>query len=94
MDGKKYFRLTPGDLLEHPVWVLAMDVATFGGAEEGDWDDDPGMVVPLPRDPTLARQLLENCSCYARARFVAANGRSFLGMMKCWSGDTVYMHTE
>jgi len=88
VNGKKYFKLTPEDLLEHPIWVLSMDVATFSGAEE-DCDDDTGLIVPLPRDPDLAEQLLENCICYARARFVAANGRSFIGMMKCQAGEGI-----
>lgn len=89
VDAKKYFRLTPADLLEHPIWVLAMDVATFSDTEEDDLDDDTGLVVPLPSDPGLVEQLFENCICYARARFVAANGRSFVGMMKCWGGEGV-----
>src|SRR5689334_6671410 len=89
MGGKKYFQLTPGDLREHPIWVLSMDVATFSDAEEEDWEDDTGLVVPLPIDPALVERLFNNCICYARAHFVAANGQSFLGMMKCGGGDGV-----
>ncbi len=89
MNGKKYFKLTPGDLREHPIWVLAMDVATFSDVQDEDWDDDTGLVVPLPSDPELVDQLFDNCICYARARFVAANGRSFVGLMKCWGGEEI-----
>jgi hypothetical protein len=89
MGGKKYFKLTQGDLLAHPIWVSSMDAATFSDAEDEEWDDDTGLVVPLPSDPALVKQLFDNCICYARTRFVAADGRLFLGMMKCWSGDEV-----
>lgn len=89
MRGKKYFKLTLGDLLENPIWVLSMNVATFSDAGDEDWDDDTGLVVPLPSDSALVQRLFDNCICYARTRFVAANGRSFLGMMKCWGGDGV-----
>jgi hypothetical protein len=87
--GKKYFGLTLSDLHEHPIWVRSMDVATFSDAEEDDCDDDTGSVVPLPGDPALVERLFDNCICYARARFVAADGRQYTGVMKCWAGEGV-----
>ena len=51
MGGKKYFKLTPRDLHEHPIWVLSMDVATFSDNDDEDWDDDTGLVVPLLHFP-------------------------------------------
>jgi hypothetical protein len=89
MSGKKYYRLTPADLNEHPIWVLAMDLATFSEAKDEGWDDDTGLVVPLPSDRSLVERLFENCICYARVRFVAANERQFTGMLKCWAGEGI-----
>src|SRR5262249_42870731 len=66
-----------------------MDVATFGDAEDEQYDDDTGLVVPLPGDPALVERLFDNCICYARARFVAADGRQYTGVMKCWGGEGV-----
>lgn len=89
MEKKKYFQLTAKDLRDHPIWVLAGDVNIFR-EEEGDEDeDDTNMVVPLPTDPTLRQMLFENCICYARTNFVAANGQRFTGLMKCWAGEGV-----
>lgn len=89
MKGKKYFHLTPRDLQDHPIWFRSMDVITFQKTEEEDWDDEPGLFVPIPDDPDLAGMLFENCVYYARARIRAANGTAFLGMLKRGAGDDI-----
>lgn len=93
MEKKKYFELTAEDLRDHPIWVLAGDVNTFSEdddeEQEDGRDDDTNMVVPLPADLALRQTLFDNCICYARANFVATNGRRFVGMMKCWAGEGV-----
>lgn len=89
MEGKKSFKLTRTDILEHPIWVRSMDAVTYGDSDGEDWDDEPGLYRPLPSDPQVVQQLFDNCICLARARFVAANGRSFLGMIKCWAGEEI-----
>lgn len=91
MRGKKSFHLTPDDLRAHPIWVLAMDVITCREGEDEDdaWDDDTSLCVPLPDDPALAHRLLEDCIAYARAEFVAADGRRYVGLMKIGGGDEI-----
>lgn len=89
MEKKKYFRLTAEDLQNHPIWVLAGDVNMFSDDSDEENDDDTNMVVPLPTDSELRQKLFENCICYVRTDFVAANGQRYLGLMKCWGGDGV-----
>jgi hypothetical protein len=66
-----------------------MDAISYGGGDEGDWDDDTSLVVPLPTDSAVVEQLFQNCICYVRVSFVAANGRCFVGMMCSRDGDGV-----
>lgn len=87
MNGIPYYELTEQELGEHPIWVLAMDVVTYGGSDD-DYDDDSGLVVPLPSDEAVVEQLFANCICYVRTSFVAANGRRFVGLM-CADADGV-----
>jgi hypothetical protein len=83
MNGKKYFELTLAELQDYPIWVLSMDVLSFYGDEADELDDDPALVVALPDDPAFIEHILEQCVYRARARFTAANGQQFLGLVKC-----------
>lgn len=80
MNGRPYYELTEQELREHPLWFLAMDVISYGGSDD-EYDDDSGLVVPVPRDRAVVGQLYANCVGYVRTTFVAANGRRFVGLM-------------
>ncbi len=86
---KKYFELTVQDLMQHTVWVRQMDVLTFGGTSDDEYDDAPNIVVPLPSDKAIVDELFDNCICWARTRFESSNGLQYLGTTKVWAGEGV-----